>query len=768
MGCEEHQAPESTQTAGDATTAETPQLPPGPPTISVTPQTPRTVDAIVASGAAQYRWLLAGELVLLGQTLAPEYTQRGQTWRVEGTVSNAAGTSPPGVLTVTIENTPPSCQDVQVQPQKGQWRCLCPLASDPDNDPVQQTRCSWALNDASLGESSCALPPAVALKRGDSLSCEIALSDGEAWGAGAKGSTIIPDSLPSGGQVSLTPTKATELSVMQCAGSGATDRDGDSFQWSYRWERNGELISHQGSELTGEWFNKGDSLRCLGSAGAAPPISSEAVVIDNTPPALDPPVIDPPAAGRLESLTCVTGAIWDPDPADDASVVIEWLRFPSDELAGEGPTLDLSNFSPGDRLRCRASPTDGVSQGASEVSLPAEVTNAPPELTSVHVTPSSPTALDTLSCAAQVNDLEGDPVALSVTWLRNGQILSGEIADTLSGAFSRGDQLACQVSPADPFDDGPAMTSEWVSIANTPPTVSVSVQGGPHWCAPLQCVLSSLTDADGDLLETSLQWEGAGAVSGENATASGPGEALICTVTVTDGTDITQVSATVMPTASQTSAQAAIVLPASPVQGELLSCQAVGAYDPCSEAISTLATEWWVDGAPAAAGPTLDTTPLSAGSTVRCAVTVTGGNKSTPATVESPPVILQAPPPQAPQIGLVAPQGADGPITCAVVVENTPGLPLQTVWQLNDGDEFEGAATLPEELFHHCDRVRCWMRAGELESNLSELVLPVGADCEDSNPCTQASCAVSTPSQSPSVRRVVLKAQVSSQSRLKG
>lgn len=110
-------------------------------------------------------------------------------------------------------------------------------------------------------------------------------------------------------------------------------------------------------------------------------------------------------------------------------------------------------------------------------------------------------------------------------------------------------------------------------------------------------------------------------------------------------------------------------------------------------------------------------------------------------------IIANAGAPTAPVVTIEAPDGAAGQVLCKLLQEASDADALSYTWNWQVGDT-EGfttfSPTLGPDQVRDCDMVRCWTVASdgnhEIASNVAELILPFGADCDDSNLCTDDSC----------------------------
>ena len=103
--------------------------------------------------------------------------------------------------------------------------------------------------------------------------------------------------------------------------------------------------------------------------------------------------------------------------------------------------------------------------------------------------------------------------------------------------------------------------------------------------------------------------------------------------------------------------------------------------------------------------------------------------------------------PSAPVVGLEAPNGASGQVTCQLLSEavDQETLTYTWYWRLGEGDAFTTfAPTLGADKVKDCDRVQCWTEVTDgqvvIPSNIAETILPFGFDCDDHSVCTDDSC----------------------------
>jgi hypothetical protein len=140
-------------------------------------------------------------------------------------------------------------------------------------------------------------------------------------------------------------------------------------------------------------------------------------------------------------------------------------------------------------------------------------TNSLPTITSVTILPERPNRENDLSLVIQSQDADGDLVHYRCQWIRNDTEIAGESGNVLkAGSFRKGDMFQVRVIPSDGKGDGKPFLSNPVKILNAAPVVS------EVWIEPQMPTIQNdlkvhekSTDADGDSIFFSYQWEKNGA-----------------------------------------------------------------------------------------------------------------------------------------------------------------------------------------------------------------------------------------------------------------
>ena len=188
---------------------------------------------------------------------------------------------------------------------------------------------------------------------------------------------------------------------------------------------------------------------------------------------------------------------------------------------------------------------NGEDAGEPKDSALALVVNTKPAVGSVKLTPEEAYADSVLTCTPlEESDADGDEVTFSYAWKVNGTEVPGETEATLQGAFNKGKEVRCVVTPFDGIAEGAAVISNPVTIGNKLPII-LGVTLNPSYgavCDEYICSVDQVVDPDeDDNVLVSYRWELNGApVLGQGETFSNPdlepGDELQCFVQASDGT----------------------------------------------------------------------------------------------------------------------------------------------------------------------------------------------------------------------------------------
>lgn len=204
---------------------------PGAPEVSLTPAEPTTadelevvidLDAIDPDGgpeAVTYRYTWTRDGLATPHTSAsipPEVTARGELWAVAVRAFDGRDEGPPAEIEVEVGNSPPSLEDVHIDPSvagpSSVLKCVADDRHDPDGDDVSVTY-QWYIDDNPVpdGTASAISPP---LDVGVRYRCAATPFDGAATGKVAYSQEVIPaNPLSEDALISFQP-KALDLGTV--------------------------------------------------------------------------------------------------------------------------------------------------------------------------------------------------------------------------------------------------------------------------------------------------------------------------------------------------------------------------------------------------------------------------------------------------------------------------------------------------------------------------------------------------------------------------
>ncbi len=144
-------------------------------------------------------------------------------------------------------------------------------------------------------------------------------------------------------------------------------------------------------------------------------------------------------------------------------------------------------------------------------------TNSPPVITSVIILCRTPHIQAELNAVAQCQDPDHDPVANHYQWLKNGEEILAEDSYTLrNGKLRKGDLVQVRVTPSDGKINGTPFLSAGVKILNSPPVIEeVRIEPRVAYVNDSLKALIQCSDADGDSVHYTYQWEKNGIFLGE-------------------------------------------------------------------------------------------------------------------------------------------------------------------------------------------------------------------------------------------------------------
>jgi len=371
---------------------------------------------------------------------------------------------------------------------------------DPDNSTIQ-----WAIN-GSLANTGSTLTDV--FFSGDVLSCTVTPNDGLEDGQPVSTSETVVNALPSASAVTISPTNPTPGDTPSCDWT-YSDSDGDpELGTTVEWLVNGAVVQSDvvdtgpvtGSSVS---FQTGDQITCTvtpsDGVDTGVPVSEHVGTCGgNCDPVVTNVSISPsPVTAAVGTVDCLY-TFFDADNDPDASVIYWYVN----ELPAALGSSYSGSWIRGDDLTCQVNPSDGGTP-LTPVETTVTVGNALPTLSDFAITPTSPTASDSIQASGTTYDADGDSVSVIYEWYVDG-VLNLETGPTLaSSEFTKGQTIYAVGTPDDGVDSGIAVTSDTLTVLNTEAVVSgpsLEYINGNYMCS------YDYSDADADADSSTVTW----------------------------------------------------------------------------------------------------------------------------------------------------------------------------------------------------------------------------------------------------------------------
>jgi hypothetical protein len=303
------------------------------------------------------------------------------------------------------------------------------------------------------------------------------------------------------------------------------------------------VMHPDGRLYVGSWTQSfGDEVLALDLDNHAPRVTSASLA---------------PSSPLTNGTLRVTATAFDPDfptqPPAPVTLTYEWLRNGVVIPGATGDTFDLSVPGAGDRgdtITVRVTASDGQMTSAP-VSASVVVADAAPTA-SVALDMSSPTTNQVLTATATSSDLDGDALTYTFTWKVNSVIRSTTSGSNTTSSFDlagtghgdRGQTVSVEVVASDGTLQS-IVTSASAIVANTAPTVTVSLSDASPQTRDVVVATANAQDADADPLTLTYVWSVNGVVRQTGTSNSfdlavkgngDNGDVVSVTATASDGT----------------------------------------------------------------------------------------------------------------------------------------------------------------------------------------------------------------------------------------
>lgn len=505
------------------------------PAISPTP--PKTDDILAASygysdadgdteSGSEIHWFQNNveQVALLNQLTVPaSATAKGQVWYFtvlpgDGTSLGASVTSP----VVTIANTPPSASNVQITPASPSSTSSLSVSytyADADSDSELGSEIRWYRNGAlqsSLNDLRTVPGP---LTLNDQWSYTLRPKDGADLGTLVTSTTVVVGSSAptvTNVQVSPNPPKTTDTLTASYTYSDPDNQPETNSQ--IHWFKNGveqtayvnlKTVPASATTKGQAWsftITPCDNTPVCGVTQTAP-----AVTVANSAPAASAPAVTPSSPKATDALTA-SYTYADADSDSESGSEIRWFKNGVEQTAlANLRTVPAGNAAKGQNWYFTVRPRDGADFGTTVTAAPVTIVNTAPTASQATLTPSSPRVTDTLTASYKYSDADGDAQSgSSIKWFKNNvEDVSLRNALTVPPSkLAKGQAWKFTVSPSDGAATGTTVTSNTVTIQNSPPVATnLAITPATPNAGDALAASYAYADADGDAQAGSeLRW----------------------------------------------------------------------------------------------------------------------------------------------------------------------------------------------------------------------------------------------------------------------
>jgi hypothetical protein len=294
--------------------------PPSAPVVTISPDPTSSGESLTATVDEDsvdpegdpitytYQWVMDGSTVaeMTTDSVPAGLTQRDQYWEVVVTPSDAFHDGDPGTDSVTIGNSPPRIDSVNLYPLTATTvddLVALPLGwFDQDLDP-ELYQYEWIINGDIDEDETTDTYPNGKTSKGDNIRVTVTPLDAFEAGEPITSSLLtILNSPPAGGEADITPDIAEPLEPLVCSiVESAWDVDDDAITYSYTWYIDGV----EQPEYTTDVVEEGETanletwmceIRASDGTEDGEPFSASVYISDGAAP--DPPGFDSSAAHR--------------------------------------------------------------------------------------------------------------------------------------------------------------------------------------------------------------------------------------------------------------------------------------------------------------------------------------------------------------------------------------------------------------------------------------------------------------------------------------
>ncbi|HEX9402133.1 MAG TPA: FG-GAP-like repeat-containing protein [Anaeromyxobacter sp.] len=655
--------------------------PPTAPRVEIRPARPRKGDALRASivapsgdvdgDAITYRleWRKNGApfagTTADGREVPGSEVARADHFELTVTPSDGEASGPKATATIGIGNTPPTPPRIAIEPARpkgGETLKLVVLepAHDVDGEKVS-IQIAWTREGKPTGTGTETLPPSQ-FRKHERVRVVVTPRDGEEPGNPAAHEVVVGDAQPTAPVVAFATEKPMVTAPLRVVvKTPATDPDGDAIRYQYRWIRDGAPVAlpdgtepskaapfwTSASEVPAKELKKGQ--RWLVEVRAhdgeqAGPLARATTTIVNSPPPAPRLLFAPERPRRVDGIVVAIEQPPDPD-GDVLTYRYTWTRDGQKvDAPPDQAQIARGIAKKGQRWAVEVIASDGEADSPA-VRHEAVIADTAPGPTAVALcdgpVPAGTVPQARISLAAF--DADGDPITYRHDWFVNGTAVpaaQGQ-ARLASPALRKHDLVRVVVTPWDGDLAGPPAHGE-CEVEDTPPTAPAIALEPSEPTAPRGVSVTlrkPSTDRDGDEIAYRYLWFRDGVQTPHDQAVVPPavlrhGETWRVEVTPYDG-EVTgePASASAVVRNTPPPAPSIALVPATPVTGEPVVCDARSPERDADQEPITLRYRWYRNDQPVSigeGGAALPTGVVRRGEKWRCEAWAFDGTAESP------------------------------------------------------------------------------------------------------------------------------------------
>jgi hypothetical protein len=515
-------------------------------TVTITPNTGIISSSVLSCSATgqdidgtveiSYVWSNGATIVGGGPTLSmdSQFYSPGDIITCTATAEDSDDASISASAYIAIGNSAPVVSGVSLYPASANIgdTLNCNYTFTDSNEDNDSSHITWTIDGVASGNSSTLIAPT----GGSQVSCTVTANDGQDDG-NAMVSTVmtITNTIPVITGIYITPASAVVGESLLCFYT-LNDADSDPDNTTLRWFVDG-IVAENGTSMTAPVT--GSQVICQATpddgiaVGVA--VNSSALIIGNTPPVISAVTLTPQSAVVGDTLTC-NYSYSDADEQGDQSIV-NW------QVDGQHYWTSSSISAPvgGSDVSCSVTAFDGESTGNTQSTANITIANSAPMIASVSLSPNPAYYGDIITCTPAATDADGEQLTYDYQWYVN-TILDSGVTSAVHDAPVGGDMIECRVSANDGHVSSTQVSSGYMMISNTNPTIdtiSINPSATIHTDTAVTC-LATASDIDGHQFTLLYEWfvrglsVGSGSSLTLNSTISAPGDDLVCVVSAED------------------------------------------------------------------------------------------------------------------------------------------------------------------------------------------------------------------------------------------